>query len=642
MAVLTVISALLILTVSMIPLATAYAEEEEEIEEDPYVTASLISDGTVDAIKWWLRVIPITSSVMGIYDYYNLDNGRLNPPAGNDDEIKAYARNVDALRSAEQQYNLLMLASNLVQNDTQTWKLTDAYLNRASEISAGSLWYEGAKFDADGILEFGGIYDAIATGNLNTQDVIDRAIEVSVNLREVWNDTNYGESLQIELIWDGGTTGKSTSALYSDFFTLATASATENIVYLSQTVGDASSPTNSTIWSYNGAGTITPVLAGSSAIPLVKGSNDISALPSGFYKLSPGTYGGPFLSSVSVGAAPVKGAMGIICDEKYGYAFSDGENIMVHWDGTTVESNSLDYKITGSDNAQTSHGSPLAIVKSYSDYLEQLTLLLFESAQSAQVMWTISANSHTSNILLSPSSLIPHLKNVGVDAEQSYAMYVMALDQIGQYNASYGGVLKDGMTKVSAQSLDLYCHGSIYAADGTAIAQDVIFTPYVYLKDWTIYAGQNNTFGQDGLVMVWDKASTAVGWEIASTAGNYQSIAVQKGAYFLPDEIIYDGSQVQNIHLEVEEIQRLTAFDALDWDRIDAPKVLSATTLIMIIVIELGMIIALLGYIFRTPGLIIAGLVVILIGLVASDWIARVALGNEGFWDWLPFGGFRI
>ncbi len=625
-------SVLLMLTITAAPLATA-----EEAEADPTVTAGLIDDGTTDAIKWWLRVIPGTSSAMGIYDYYNQDNGRTDVGAGDSEAIKAYARNVDAQRSAEQQYNLLMVASDLVRGDSQTWKLTDAYLNRAAEIAAGSVWYEGAKFNADGVLEFGGVYDSVSTGNLNTQDVLDRAASVSVDLRDEWDATNYGGQLQIELIWDNGSTGNATTTLHVDFCSLATVTGTDNIVYLSQTVGDDATPENSTIWAYTTSGTITSIAEGSSAIPLTKGANDISSLPSGFYRLSPGTYGGPFMSSVSESAAPVKGVMGIVCDDSYGYAFVSGDKIGINWDGTTVESSTLDFRITGCDTPQTSHGSPAALVRSYGEYYDQLTALLFEAAESAQVMWTISANTHTSNLLLSPSSLIPHLMNVGVDAEQSYAMYVMALDQIAQYNSSYGGVLKDGMTKISSQSLDLYCHGSIYASDGTAIAENVIFTPYVYLKDWTIYSGQNNTFGQDGMVMVWDAADTAVGWTAASTAGNYQSIVVQKGAYFLPDEIVYDGAQVPSLHLDVEEVQRISVFEELDWDRSDAPKVLSASTLIMIIVIELGAIVALIGYIIRMPALIVIGLVVALIGVVASDWIARVALGNEDPLGWLPW-----
>lgn len=613
---LALLTVVLMVTVSAFPLAHA---EEETLDE----VGAFVDEGTAEAIKWWLRVIPGTATIMGIYDYFDHSSGRLSVPAGSDNTVKAYARNIDAERSAEQQYNLLMVASDLVRNDTQTWKLTDAYLNRAAEISAGTLWYKNAVFDADRILEFAGVYNAIGTGSLNTQDVLDRAVSVSADLRDEWNATNYGQSLEIRLKWDGGSTGNASSALYADFLTLVTATTDGNVVYLSQ------SDVNPVIWAYTNQGSITSLLGGD-AIPLAKGGNDVSDLPSGFYKLSPGTYGGAFLQSVSENAAMTEGAMGIICDDAYGYVVSGKNDIRVFWNGQSTTSSSLDFEITGCDNPQTSQGSPYALVRSYADYMEQLTVLLHESSAAAQVMWTISAQTHTSNILLSPSSIIPHLANVGVTPEQSYAMYVLALDQIGQYNATYGSVLKDGMTKISAQSLDLYCHGSIYAPDGTAIAENVIFTPYVYLKDWSVYSGQHNNFGQDGLIMIWDTADSAAGWEMP-TDTDYQSILVQKGAYIVPDEIYYNGEEVNSIHLDVDEIQRITVFDALDFGRTDAPKVLDAAILIMIIIVELGLIIGMLGYIIRTPALIAIGFIVIVIGVVASEFISVLLLDWTGW-----------
>ncbi len=623
MTTLVAMSIVLILTISAIPFASEEVEAESiGITDRPW------SDGTQDALNHWMRVLPITSEITGILNYFYPDHGRIDIPAGDDNAIKAFARNLDSQFTAEQQYNLLMLASNLVEIDTQTWKLTDAYLNRAAEIAAGYVWYEGASFDANEILEFAGIYESMSNGNLSTQDVLDQAVSISADLRDKWDATNYGSSLNIEMIWDGGGTDAALSSLHSDFCTLATVTNQKNVVYLSQSIGDSASPTNSTLWAYTTAGTITPLAEGSSPTTLLKGANDVSDLPSGFYKLTPGTYGGPFMSSVGENVAPVMGAMGIICDNQYGYAVksdTNSDNLKIFWNGTTIESNTLDFKITGCDTPRTSEGSPAALVRSYSEYYDRLTSLLFEAAASSQVMWTISATAHSSNILLSPSSLIPHLKNVNVDPQQSYAMYVLALDQISQYNATYGGVLKDGMMKISAQSLDLYCQGSIYAADGTPVAENVIFTPYIYLKDWTIYSGTNNTFSQSGMIMIWDTANTTVGWDVSSTT-DYQNIIVEKGTYFLPNEIIYQGAEVPSVHLDVEEIQRISAFEGLDWDSVDAPDVLSAATLIMIIVLELGVIIALIGYVTKMPTILIIGLVVALIGILASEWIARIVL----------------
>lgn len=611
----------LIITVSAVPMC--FANNQDTEEEPVPVLERPWDDGTRDAMLWWLRVIPVTGTVVGIYDYYNQD-GRLPVPAGSDDTVKEFARNLDALRSAEQQYNLLMVASDLVRNDTQTWKLTDAYLNRAAEISAGTIWYENAVFNADEILEYAGVYNAISTGNMNTADVLNQAVKVSVDLRDEWDATNYGQALDIKMIWDGGNTGNATSALYADFCTLVTATSDANIVYLTQSGDEFTTAENSTIWAYTNSGSLTP-LAGGTTISLAKGANDVSTLPSGFYRLTPGTYGGPFLQSVSANAAPTKGVMGIVCDESYGYVMSDGDNVKIWWNDTLTTSATLDYEITGCSNPQTSHGSPFALVNSYAAYMDQLTDLLYESANAAQTMWTISAQVNTSNILLSPSALIPHLANVGITPEQSYAMYVLALDQISQYNANYGSILKDGMTKISAESLDLYCQGSVYTSDGTPIAENVIFTPYVYIRDWTIIAERHNTFGQDGLIMIWDTADSAEGWSMPAST-QYESVLVEKGAYIVPNEIYYNGENTDSIRLKVEEIERIYAFAELDFERADAPKVLDASTLIMIIMIELSIIIALIGYVTGQRVMYTIALILLLVGMLLPEFIASIAL----------------
>jgi hypothetical protein len=260
--------------------------------------------------------------------------------------------------------------------------------------------------------------------------------------------------------------------------------------------------------------------------------------------------------------------------------------------------------------------------------MDQLTARLFEAASAAQVMWTISATAHESNILLSPSSIIPHLRDINVSPEQAYAMYVLALDQIGQYNTNHGELLKDGMTKISAQSLDLYCYGSIHAADGTVIAKNVIFTPYIYVRDWTIYSGEHNTMTQDGMVMIWDTGKdTAVGWGGPSTTDAYASLLLDKGAYMSIDEIHYKGELVPSLKLDVVSVEQMEIFSGVDWDRQDPPNVLNATTLIMIILLEAAAIVLLVGYIIGRYELYIVALVIALIGILASEWVARIALG---------------
>lgn len=622
---LAVMSVILLASVAALPVL--YEVEEAE--------AAWFDDGTQQAIYWWLRVLPATSSIVGIYDYLTLDQRDQIPPAGDDDAVKTYARDIDALRSAEQMYNIYGIASSLVQSDTQTWKLTNSYLNRAAEVGAGDLWYSGAMFDGDDILEYAGVYESIGNGNRNTQEILDEAVRVSMDLKGVWNNTSYGSPLTIALNWGVGNTGACESRLALDFLSIAQVSGNDNIVYLTQTTTDNAPDTATSIWAYTTTGTITPIADGSPSMPLSLGANDISSLPSGFYRLSAGTFGGPFLPSVnSANAATVKGGVGIIKDDDFGYitvsdeaiSVNDYSRVSVNWDGRTDYTTSFDVNITGSSAVQTSLNAPFGMITSYIAYFDQLSSLLDEAAKSAHTMWSISSIANQSNILLSPSSIMPSLRDHNISPEQAYAMYVLALDQIGQYEASYGEVLRSEMTLMSPQSLDLYCQGDLHASDGSLVAADIIFSPYIYVGDWNIYSGERNIFGKTGMIMIWDEGDTLVDWEGPASSDNYGSVLMEKGQFIKVNEIVYKGEQTNHVRLQATSVDQIETFSGLDWDRIDPPAVLEASTLIMIILVEASIIIALIGYVTGQRMMYLIALILLLVGILLPELIASVAL----------------
>lgn len=615
---LAVMFVILLTTVAAAPML--YDVEEAE--------AAWVDDDTQQAIKWWLRVLPVTSQLVGVYDYLTLDQRGQTLPAGDDDTVKAYARDVDALRSAEQMHNIFGIASSLVNSDTNTWKLTNSYLNRSAEVSAGDLWYNGAVFDGDDILDYAGIYESIGNGNRNTQEILDEAVRVSMDMKQVWNNTSYGSPLDIELKWGDRTTGVCDSRLALDFLSIADTTPKNNIVYLTQTSTENAPDTATSIWAYTTTGTITPIADGSPPISLSLGANDVSNLPSGFYTLSSGTYGGPFLPSVnSANAASVKGGAGIIKDDDYGYITVSNEaidannysRVSVNWDGGTDYTSTIDVKISGSSEVQTSLNAPFELVTSYVAYYDQLSSLLDEAARSAHTMWAISSVANENNILLSPSSIIPSLRDHNISAEQAYAMYVLALDQIAQYDTSYGEVLRSEMTKVSSQSLELYCQGSLYASDGSLVADDIIFTPYIYVGDWNIYSGDRNIFDKSGMVFVWDEGTTLDDWDGPASSDNYGSMLMEKGQFVRVNEIVYKGEQTSHVRLQATSVDQIDVFSGVGWDRVDPPAVLDASTLIMIILIEASLIIGLIGYATGQRALYIVALIVLLIGALASD-----------------------
>ena len=334
------------------------------------------------------------------------------------------------------------------------------------------------------------------------------------------------------------------------------------------------------------------------------------------------------MSAVNADAAPVRGAAGIIRDDKYGYitAQDDGQ-VSIYWDSNTVKSSTLDFRITGSSKVQTSLNAPLELVSAYSAYMDQLTARLFEAASAAHDVDHLghgAREQHPAVAVVDHTAPTRHQRVTGTGIRHVRAG--ARPDRPVQHQPRRA--LKDGMTKISAQSLDLYCYGSIHAADGTVIAKNVIFTPYIYVRDWTIYSGEHNTMTQDGMVMIWDTGKdTAVGWGGPSTTDAYASLLLDKGAYMSIDEIHYKGELTPSLKLDVVSVEQMEIFSGVDWDRQDPPNVLNATTLIMIILLEAAAIVLLVGYIIGRYELYIVALVIALIGILASEWVARIALG---------------
>ena len=118
-----------------------------------------------------------------------------------------------------------------------------------------------------------------------------------------------------------------------------------------------------------------------------------------------------------------------------------------------------------------------------------------------------------------------------------------------------------------------------------------------------------------------------MGWGGPSSTDTYASLVLDRGAYMSIDEIHYKGELVPSLKMDVVAVEQIDVFKGVEWDRQDPPNVLSASTLIMIIILEAAAIVALLGYILGRAELYIVALVLAIIGLLASEWVARIALG---------------
>ncbi|MFA6804243.1 MAG: hypothetical protein WCR24_07140, partial [Candidatus Methanomethylophilaceae archaeon] len=255
---------------------------------------------------------------------------------------------------------------------------------------------------------------------------------------------------------------------------------------------------------------------------------------------------------------------------------------------------------------------------------------LFSSANAAQVMWNISSSAHSSNILLSPSSIIPQLTDLDIDVNQSYSLYVAALDQISSYYENNEELLKASEAAISVESLKLYCYGTLYNADGTVLAANVIFTPYVYVRDMTVSTTGYNVFDQSAMVMVWDTAASSLsGWENIGTERTV--VLMEKGTYFTTSSIQYNDNAVDSVDLEVKKIVTTGVFGDDYIEPVSVPDGKDTSWILKLAICEAGAILFLIGWMLnKNPYLIIIGVIIAVAGpLFLSDLVYNLIMIME-------------
>ena len=622
-----------VLAVAALMLAIPFAVcVDDEVEEDEAFGFDIFDIGG-HIQKMRLLIGGFYATVGGMIEDYGLNlmksalsNEPVITPAGDSEEVKAGLAKLEASNTVYTLDLLALMASSLIDNDAQTWALTQSYLDRTAEISAGSLWSQDAIFDADTILTFGDVYTIIAMADGNTQNALDNSFDRGGNRFDTWNaDENLGE-IKGQFAWNGARTEYVGSNLAIDFSVIVKADAFNNLVYLN--AWDSASSIIAMQPS-----TITSV-GEERSYALSKGYNSLNGLgiTSGWYKLSNGTFAGQFYPSTNLDkTAHCSGGMVFLAGDNTGYMTVGTDGLEITYNDNKYVSRSFVYNYAAggdvkstSDYQEDGADDPIyKLVKSYSEYYKGLTARLTTSAQAALVMWNISSVARESNILLSPSSVIPQLQNMDVDANQAYALYVAALDQIAAYNATHGRILADQSMFISEQSMKLYCEGTIYDSSGNIVAQNAIFTPYVYTKDFTVTKG-NNSFGQQtGIIMVWANGALDA-WDGKSES--QQLIMMSDTSYFNVLKMTYDSREVDSMELLVKDIQKIGIDPMKQKEPVDPIKTLDADLMTRIIVIELGLIVALLGVVFRSKWLIISGGVLGAFGLFFGDLVARLFL----------------
>lgn len=543
-----------------------------------------------------------------------------------DDTFNQFTCKIISNYVAEDLSVLMATIASLIDNNTQTWNLAQSYIDRSAEISAGTLWSPTAVYNPETILVFAGIYNLLATSQDNNNSALSYAIDNIADRVDSWSNSAYS-SIGVSFVWDGANTNEATSSAKLIFNTIVDASQGKDRVYLSS--GDTTK-----IWALDGDGQL--IDDNGQIINLSAGLNDLN-ISRGWYFLSPGHYAGPFLPTANGtrGALCFGGAI-ISVDEKYGYAVMDGNDLKINYDGE-YKSSYLRYRYQCNNSVfetQTMLGKDYIknVIRAYSDQYDTYKKIIARASQAGQIMWSLIASTGESNALISPSSISPRLSNVGIDANQSYAMFVSALMQMSDYYRTYGSQLNALQTKISSESLQLYCRGTLHNSDGTVIKSNVVFTPYVYNKPITIYSGTNTIFNQDGIVMVWtpSNAISELSKFSSSDVKSHNIVIMPRGTYIIADEISYSGDLTETVTLRVKEIEHIDLLSDIFHKNITPPKSQPVTTLVTLVFVEFAGMIALSGVLLKRPSMFIISMIIVITTFLFPNFIARIFVGVIG------------
>ena len=568
--------------------------------------------------------------------WYGLAGETAKPPAGSSDSVKSAFRATAADYTATDFSVLASTAAMLIDNNAQTWSLAQSYISRAAEISAGMYWTSGGAYNPETVLSYGGAYALAANSIHNTDYALHYAVVNMADRMDDWPtvDEAYASILE-SIVWDSGSTPEATSSAILYFTSIVSATQTANRVYFGDDgEGDYSAP----IWALTNDGKL--VGDDGSEYSLSVGANDVHPAV-GWYTISSGVYAGSFLQSVAVNntAASVRGGAVIAIDgSSFGYAtVNPNETLQVVWDGVSSTSSTLKYRYNFDGTFRETSGEPDSVANLLVKYAAQTSVIngvLANAAQAGQVMWSICAAAKEANIFLSPSSVSPQLANVSIDANQSYALYVSALSQVSDFYNNYGEQLSAAQTKVSEESLQLYCRGTLYNSDGTPIASNVVFTPYVYVRDMTVYADgvTFSTFNQDGIAVVWtsEGACSSLADFRGTSSASQRTVIMPEGCFFMAEEVMLDHELTDSMTLHVKEVTKVSGVQDIALSGVSVPKTLDAGALCMIIVLELAALFAVLGLWTKQVFPFAVAAVLAVLGLVAQDWIADLLLGLFG------------
>ena len=604
----------------------------------------------------WAILIPVVEFAVGFFSGYIL-NDVLSP----DQTTEAASRASEASILASSLSSGVGYYVNSLSQYANMWPLTQEHWIRQAELACASLWSEDKSYDTIEILEGSSLYANIGTLMSNVSAQVNAHWEDIGKRTSEWND-------YVEVYGDG----KMKLALKFDSGATFSAAAGEQWQVRIGGVIDTDSDHNRA-WVEDGmlyaskSGTITMTDEDGVHEYRVTGGqwNDLSdSFVPGVYTFpSDGVFCGNITEVFGAGskaADVLAGAVAMInggthvftcCnyDESPNGSTSDGQTQYkptcdVTLDGSKVYDNVRISIIV--DEAESSQDVDITdILARYQMLLNTTYNTLLEVNSRAAAVWDIYDEAGAASAFVT-TLLVPELyEDMNLSPEMVKAITTMAMQEAYDYWDQYGEAIKQDEYQITQESGSLLCRGSIKISNytitdvngidhQTAVEyNDVIFTPF-FNDDREIHVGSNSVSRDElCMVMIWTTDGQPLNTFDKANADSMDILFLTKDTVMEITSIYYDGEPVNSKDLNAAGIEDVEP------DKPDIPNLPKPTydnpndtgELLRPIFLAGGFVSIAFGAYQRNPIWMIVGLILVLVGVFATEWLEDKF---ELWWGW--------
>ena len=501
--------------------------------------------------------------------------------------------------------------------DTQVWEFTQMYWDRVAEVSAASIWEPAADVETliNAILDDAQVLSSMMAIYRSWESVIDVPLYGMSDI-PVLNDAAGYTEMEWGIYADDAHYVSEYNFLV-DSGSYVRPYGANNTVYLS-TIGSDSNQSMNRIYVFE---TMTLIHESGQRTILTPGVYSISSFSDGIYSLAGGEAVGPFIP-VGRNSADVIGAMALDIDGVHGYIIPTDSGYTFRLGDTVVQAQDAGMysRYPGDDGTVTDDRTLTGVLDAWDGLLHTYASILSSTAENIRAAWMLYDSLGTSDSQLPVSVWTPDLENLDLTAEQRYAIALLSMLQASDLvEAGMDNITSSDM-KISGASMELMVTGDILGADGSMLAEDVVFTPFCYVRDQTVTVG-GSPWQQSGFAIVWGSVSE---WDGQTEVSKMSVIPLDSGCALRADSITYKGESVSSVTLEVESMELVLS----EFEDIYVPEPIPETTdwgsIATLILAITAACLMLVGLYTRNPTFLLLAAIVAAIAVFGSDMVGRL------------------